>query len=156
MLRFILLVAIFLTYQTESFKAIVIGVTDGDTIVVLTNENKQVKIRLEGIDCPESKQEFGYKAKQATSDLCFEKEVTIEKTGEDLYGRTLAYVYVGELCINKVLLRLGMAWHFKKYNKDPELSMIEVEARQNRIGLWSQSSPMAPWEWRKGITPLKN
>lgn len=63
------------------------------------------------IDYPEYKQDFGYKAKQATSDLCFGKEVRIEKSGEDQYGRILAFVYVGEICVNKELLRLGMAWH---------------------------------------------
>ena len=95
--------------STSSFTALVVGVTDGDTIVVLTSDKKQIKIRLEGIDCPEFKQDFGYKAKQATSSLCFNKEVMIEKSGEDQYGRTLAFVYVGDICTNKELLKLGMA-----------------------------------------------
>ena len=72
-LTYALILSFLLT--TSSFTAIVVGVTDGDTIVVLTNDKKQIKIRLEGIDCPKYKQDFGYKAKQATSDLCFGKEV---------------------------------------------------------------------------------
>lgn len=92
-----------------SFTGKVVKVNDGDSIVVLTKDKKQVKIRLEGIDCPESNQDFGSKAKQATADLCFGKEVTIVKSGEDRYGRTLAFVLVGAINVNKELLRQGMA-----------------------------------------------
>jgi len=70
-LTFALILSILLS--TSSFTALVVRVTDGDTIVVLTNDKKQIKIRLEGIDCPEYKQDFGYKAKQATSNLCLVK-----------------------------------------------------------------------------------
>jgi endonuclease YncB( thermonuclease family) len=95
------------------------------------------------------KQDFGTKAKQATSDLCFGKQVSIHKSGVDRYGRTLAYVYVGDTCINKELLKLGMAWHFKRYNGDQELAQLEILAREKKVGLWSQQDPIAPWEWRK-------
>jgi micrococcal nuclease len=137
-----------LLVSADTFKAKVIGVTDGDTIVVLTENNQQIKIRLEGIDCPESHQDFGYRSKQATVELCFGKDVTVQKSGEDRYGRTLAYVFVGDLCVNKELLRLGMAWHYKQYNKDQELAKLETEAREKKIGLWSQPNPTAPWDFR--------
>ena len=110
---------------SSSFTARVVRVIDGDTIVVLTENHEQIKIRLEVIDCPEMKQDFGYRAKQATSDLCFNKKVRIEKSGIDQYGRTLAFVYVDDICVNKELLKLGMAWHYKHYNKDPELAKLE-------------------------------
>ena len=134
--------------SSSTFTGLVIGVTDGDTIVVLTGDKEQIKIRLEGIDCPEYKQDFGYKAKQATSNLCFNKEVRIEKSGVDQYGRTLAFVYVGDICVNKELLKLGMAWHYKHYNKDPELARLEERARAAKIGLWSQPNQVAPWDFR--------
>lgn len=89
--------------STSIFTARVIRVIDGDTIVVLTDEKEQIKIRLEAIDCPESGQDFGTRAKQATSELCFNKSVRIEKFGIDQYGRTLAFVYVGNVCVNKEL-----------------------------------------------------
>jgi endonuclease YncB( thermonuclease family) len=130
------------------FDAKVIGVTDGDTIVVLTEDKLQIKIRLEGIDCPEMKQDFGTRAKQATSELCFGKRVSIYKSGVDRYGRTLAYVYVGDKCINKELLKLGMAWHFKRYNSDMELALLETQAREQKVGLWAQQDPIAPWDFR--------
>jgi micrococcal nuclease len=136
-------------FETGDFNGTVISVTDGDTIVVLKEDKTSVKIRLEGIDCPEAKQDFGTKAKQATSQLCFGKNVTVVKSGEDRYGRTLAMVYVGKLCVNEELIRQGLAWHFKKYNKDPELARLENEARTAKIGLWSMGNAVAPWEFRR-------
>ena len=69
-----------------------IGVTDGDTIEVL-RDHTAIKVRLEGIDCPERGQDFGQKAKQFTSGLVFGKAVEIRPIGEDRYGRTVARVY---------------------------------------------------------------
>lgn len=132
-----------------SFRAKVIGVNSGDSIVVLLDDNTQLRVRLEGIDCPELQQEYGDSAKQATVALCFKKNVRIEKVGEDMYGRTLAFVYVDDLCVNKELLRLGLAWHYADFNNDTTLAQIEREARKNKAGLWKQSNPMAPWEFRR-------
>lgn len=149
MTKLILLISfLFLAIQNEKFTAKVIGVTDGDTIVVLTDEKKQIKIRLEGIDCPESNQDFGTKAKQATVDLCFQKNVRVEQSGTDRYGRMLAFVFVDDVCINKELIKLGMAWHYKQYNKDQELAKLEIEAREKGVGLWSMNDPVAPWDFR--------
>ena len=63
-----------LALATEPFTATVVKVKDGDSLVVL-RDNKQIEIRLEGIDCPELHQAFGQKAKQATSQLAAGKTV---------------------------------------------------------------------------------
>lgn len=133
---------------SDSFKAKVIGVTSGDSIVVLLDDNTQLRVRLEGIDCPELQQEYGDSAKQVTVALCFKKKVRIERLGLDGYGRTLAFVYVDDLCVNKELIRLGLAWHYVEYNNDPELAQLEVDARNNKVGLWKQTDPQAPWDFR--------
>ena len=145
----LLLILFSLLATNESFKAMVIGAYSGDTIVVTLSNNKQLKVRLEGIDCPEIDQEYGDSAKKVTVGLCFKKDVRIEKVGIDTYGRTLAYVYIGDLCLNKELLRLGMAWHYKEYNADPELAKLEDEARNNKVGLWRQDKPQSPWDFRR-------
>jgi micrococcal nuclease len=80
-----------------SFNALVVGISDGDTISVLTEENQRIKIRLSGIDCPELRQDFKQKAKQYTSSLFFGKNVKIEKQGTDRFKRILANVYVGKI-----------------------------------------------------------
>ncbi len=149
MTKLILIISfLFLFISNTTFTAKVIGVTDGDTIVVLTDEKQQIKIRLEGIDCPETKQDFGTKAKQATVDLCFQKTVRVEQSGTDRYGRMLAFVFVDNVCVNNELIKQGMAWHYKQYNKDPELAKLEVEARKNKVGLWSHDDAIAPWDFR--------
>ena len=55
----------------------VVGVADGDTFTMLTEELKQIKIRLHGIDCPEKKQAFGQVAKSFTSKLIFDQVVKV-------------------------------------------------------------------------------
>ncbi len=111
---FLLTPILLILVHFETYNAKVVGVHDDDSITVLTTSNQQIKVRLEGVDCPELKQDYGQKAKQYTSSLCFQKQVRIETTGKDRYGRTLAYVCIGNTCINIELLKAGMAWHFKK------------------------------------------
>lgn len=144
----LILILFALVSVNNSFKAKVIGVTSGDSIVLLLDNNTQLKVRLEGIDCPELQQEYGDSAKLATVVLCFKKRVRVEKVGVDGYGRTLAYVYVDTLCVNKELIRLGLAWHYAEFNDNPELAQLEVDARNNKVGLWKQTDPVSPWDFR--------
>ena len=134
----------------QNIQGKVVGVSDGDTITILTKDNVQIKVRLEGIDCPEKKQAFGQKAKQFTSDMAFGKNVTLKKSGQDRYGRTLGYIILPDnKNLNKEILKAGFAWHFKKYNKDAELANLEIQARKSKRGLWSDPNPIAPWDFRK-------
>jgi micrococcal nuclease len=70
----------------------VVGVRDGDSITVLTDDSRELKVRLEGIDAPELKLAFGNVSKQELSRLVFGKSVRLEEKGKDRYGRTLAHV----------------------------------------------------------------
>lgn len=130
-------------------KAKVIRIVDGDTLEVLFHE-LPVMIRLAHIDCPEKKQAFGTKAKQALSDLCFGQEIEFDFNEKDRNGRYICVIYNSKgINLNKEMIRLGMAWHFKKYSKDNSYAELENEARKNKIGLWQESNPVAPWDWRK-------
>jgi endonuclease YncB( thermonuclease family) len=135
----------------EPYSAKVIGITDGDTLKVLTNQNQQVKIRLSEIDCPERKQPWGNKAKQALSDFTFQKTVTIDPVTKDRYGRTVATVLVDGKNVNKALVQEGHCWVYRKYVQDSEFFDLENEAKANKRGLWglSETERMPPWEWRK-------
>jgi endonuclease YncB( thermonuclease family) len=134
--------------KTISYK--VIGIKDGDTFVVLMNGKEQV-IRLDHIDCPEKKQPFGTKAKLFASDLCFGEFVYLKhKNKYDRYKRLLAEVILTDgVNVNQELVRNGLAWHFKKYSKNPYYAALEIKAKNNRVGIWSEPNPMAPWNWRK-------
>ncbi|WP_207420525.1 thermonuclease family protein [Desertivirga brevis] len=128
----------------------VVSIADGDTFTILTNNKKQVKIRLYGVDCPEKKQDFGTKAQQFTSKLCFGKTVIVQVKNNDRYGRKIAIVNLPDgKILNKELLIAGMAWHYKQYDKSREYAELELKARGKRVGIWSSTKPVAPWEFRK-------
>ena len=132
----------------EPFAARVVGVSDGDTITVLAGTT-QVKIRLNGIDCPEKGQPFGARAKQLTSELAFGKSVTVRPSGADRYGRTLGDVLLPDgRVLNHELVAAGMAWHYTRYSKDETLARLERQARAAGLGIWSEARPVAPWEFR--------
>lgn len=132
----------------ETFTGKVISVADADTISVL-KDKRPVRIRLEGIDAPESGQEHGNKAKQALSKMIHGEIVKIEVTGTDRYQRLLAVVRFHGDSINEQLVKDGWAWHFKEYNSDPTLARLEVEARKAKVGLWAHANPIPPWEYRE-------
>ena len=133
----------------ESFTGRVVKVMDGDTVEVLV-ERTPVKVRLQGIDSPESHQAFGQKAKQYALELMAGKDVRVEVQGQDRYGRTLGEVFLSDgHSANQMLVGAGYAWWYRKYSQDRRLGTLEAEARAARRGLWVDPSPVPPWEWRK-------
>lgn len=126
----------------------VVGVHDGDSITVLAAGNLQLKVRLEGIDAPELKQPFSTQSKQALSGLVFGKTVNLLVTGKDRYKRTLAVVMIDGLNVNREMVLRGFAWHFVRYSKDAALLAAQKEAKALKRGLWANSSPVPPWDWR--------
>jgi endonuclease YncB( thermonuclease family) len=80
--------------QEPNIHARCIGVTDGDTVKVLTADQRLLRIRLAWIDAPEMGQAFGYRAKQAMSELVFGKEVELRVHAIDRYGRMVCLVIV--------------------------------------------------------------
>ena len=132
----------------ERFAGRVVGVTDGDTISVM-RDGRSVRVRLEGIDCPERGQDFGQRAKQFTSDMAFGKDAVVEVRDVDRYGRLVARVSVGGEDVSLALVRSGLAWHYTKYSRDPKLAEAEITAKSAQLGLWSRSAPTPPWEFRQ-------
>jgi endonuclease YncB( thermonuclease family) len=134
----------------------VIAISDGDTITIL-HGTTQTTIRLHGIDCPEGGQAFGKKAKQFTSALCFGKTVRIKPTDKDHYDRTVAIVYLEDgRELNREILAAGMGWHYVKYSSDASYAAAEMQARNERKGLWSDVKAIPPGEYRarqRGATP---
>lgn len=133
-----------------SFTGKVVKVSDGDTIQVMHGGHAE-KIRLAGIDCPENKQAFGQAAKRFTLDLAAQKIVTVKMETTDRYGRTVGEVILPDgRSLNRELVRAGYAWWYRKYSSDATLGLLESEAQAARRGLWADSSPVPPWDWRHG------
>jgi len=132
----------------ETYTGKCVGVHDGDTISAM-KAGSAVKIRLEGIDCPELGQDFGTRAKQFTSAMVFGKDVQVKEYNLDMYSRMVARIYVDGKDLSLELIKGGLAWHYKRYSSDPTLAEAEEQARKARRGLWSMPSPVPPWEYRK-------
>ena len=91
----------------------------------------------------------------------FDKEVIVEGKKIDRYERTLGRVLVCEedtcqqvIDANLEQIKDGLAWHFKKYEKEQPIeereqyATAEGEAREKGVGLWSDTQPTPPWEFR--------
>jgi endonuclease YncB( thermonuclease family) len=130
----------------------VVGVSDGDTLTLLTAEKQQVKVRLAEIDTPEKAQPYGQKARQALADLAFQKQAVLSVQDRDRYGRTVARVSVDGVDVNRKLVETGAAWVYRQYSRDPSLLQVEAEAKAAKRGLWAlpEAERMPPWEWRRG------
>ena len=145
------------------FTATLGKIIDGDTIDVLNDANETIRIRLNGIDCPERGQPFGDTATEFVRDTIGQASVRIVPKELDRYGRTVADVYFTggalgmngsdrappDLWLNQELVQAGLAWHYKRYSDDTRLAESELIARERVGGLWSIShGAIAPWEWR--------
>lgn len=132
----------------EEFSAKVIAVVDGDTVLILRG-NKQIKVRLAGIDAPEKVQAFGEESKQSLAELVLNKEVRVHSQAVDDYGRLVAQIKVNELNVNYEQVQRGMAWAYSRSNRSNALLVLQNGAMEAKRGLWAQTDPMPPKEWRK-------
>jgi endonuclease YncB( thermonuclease family) len=141
--------------SAETVSGRVVSIADGDTVTVLDSSNTQWKIRLMGIDAPEKRMPFGQKSKEHLSDLVFNKQVTVDYSKQDRYGRTVGKIIVNGIDANLEQVKDGMAWHYEQYQKeqspDERESYAEAEeqAMAGRKGLWVDAEPTPPWDWRK-------
>ena len=127
----------------------VVRISDGDTFTGLDSQNRQVKIRLHGIDAPEKAQAFGTVSRKALGDLIEGKVVEVQQVDKDRYGRVVANVHVGGVHVNRELVAKGLAWRYVQYDKKGEFTQVEQAAKTARKGLWADANPVPPWEWRK-------
>lgn len=139
-----------ITHASEVIVGRVVKVSDGDTITVLTASKDQVKVRLHGIDAPESKQAFGEKSRLALAELVAGRDATVTVETKDRYGRVVGRVVVDKTDANLAQVKAGMAWWYRAYaRKDTALRDAEIAARDAKLGLWIDPNPTPPWDWRK-------
>lgn len=142
--------SIFSNYCQTTLTAKVIGIKDGDTVVVLDSLKYQTTLRLAEVDCPEKSQPFGTKAKQFTSDQIYLKTIKYVVTDIDRYGRSIAKIYYDDnKYLSAEIIKYGLGWHYKRYSTSKELANFENSARLHKLGLWYDKNPVAPWDWRR-------
>ena len=137
-----------LNVQAETFDAKVIAVLDGDTVLVLRDQQK-TKVRLVNIDAPEKQQPFGKRSRRALCQLVCKREVQVETQAVDQYERLLATLYVDGINVNREQVRRGMAWEYSHYHADKAYLALQSEAQQAKSGLWNDANPQPPWLWRR-------
>ncbi len=155
----VLLACLCLPVIAATYTARVVGISDGDTLTVLDAANTQHKIRLAGIDAPEKQQPWGQRSRRALADRVYDRMVEIEVGKKDRYGREVGKVLLGGEDINLELVRLGLAWHYKAYEREQSpqdrlaYARAEQQARDRRQGLWRDAAAVPPWEFRKAGRP---
>lgn len=135
------------------------AVYDGDTVLLTTREESRLKVRLYGIDAPETKkpdragQPFGAISKRTLMYKIMGRQVTAEIVDIDQYKRAVAVIRYAGRDINREMVAEGMAWAYRQYLQGAYASEYigaENMARSRRAGLWRESNPQPPWEFRKG------
>lgn len=127
----------------------VVSIADGDTLTVLDTSNVEHRIRLAQIDAPEKNQPWGDRSKQSLVIFAAGKKVHVELSGIDQYGRPIGSVFVQNKNAAVHQLKSGMAWVYEQYAIDESLYDIQEAARADKVGLWQDANPVAPWLWRK-------
>lgn len=133
------------------FNATVTKIIDGDTFEISTLGRKKT-IRLWGVDTPEWDQPFSNKAKKFLINTLLRQQLIVQPRYYDKFGRLIATVFLKNYNFNQLLVEKGFAWvHIYYCNEEICLlwRRLEKNARENRIGLWSQSHPVPPWQWKK-------
>lgn len=151
--------------QAATLSGTVIKVHDGDTITLLAGKQRY-KIRLLGIDAPEQDQTFGAHAKKQLSQLLMGKWVSVNWQHRDTYQRIVGQIWMADpICktqscalkmdANLQQISTGSAWWYRYYANQQHpadaalYQQAEKQARLNRLGLWSQTNPTPPWQWRR-------
>jgi endonuclease YncB( thermonuclease family) len=148
-------------------EGIVKKVADGDTVSAVTNGGTNLKVRLWGIDAPETAkvnrrtgvvskpgQPFGEEAYRGLERKVLGKRVKVVIMDVDRYSRLVAILQLDNTDINGEMVSEGYAWAYREYLHGPyasEYIEAENEARAKKLGLWHQANPLPPWEFRKRL-----
>ena len=151
----VFLLLLCLSACSDDLQGKVIRIADGDTITILDKTNAQQIIRLQGIDAPEKGQAYGNVSRQHLVTLIAGKNVRVAWKSRDRYQRILGTVYLNEKDMNLEMLKVGLAWHYKKYDSNPVYAKAEADARSNKLGLWRDPNPINPDRFRKVKTAKK-
>ena len=138
------------SFSVAQTSAKVIGIKDGDTILILLENKTQKTLRLAEVDCPESGQPFGKNAKDFTSSQVFGKIISFVETDQDRYGRTIAKVYYDNgKYLSKEIIKNGLGWFYFKYSNNKELEKLHYDAKEKKLGLLQDIKAISPYEWRQ-------
>ncbi len=150
--------------QAATIEGRVTRVSGGDTITVVNRDRQSIHIRIHGIDAPEKTQGFGESAAVNLARLVAGKEITAECYKVDKHKRQVCKVWAPPqycatcgktLDVGHAQVVAGWAWWHRPYANEQSAEdrgryeSAEQEAKARKIGLWSDTTPIAPWDFRK-------
>lgn len=136
--------------DARSVIGVVTYVSDGDTIWVKpSGGGEALDVRIQGIDAPESCQDYGHISQQALSQHVLHKTVTLTTKARDKYGRVIANVRLGDQDVAAWMVHGGHAWSYHFHRNAGPYAKEEIAARQAGRGLWGNGSAVEPREFRK-------
>ena len=128
----------------------VFRVFDGDSFLARVR-GQTLRIRIAGVDAPETGQPHGPESKVVLEKMLGGKRVEIDTVGPETGGYRPARVNWQDYDIAEELVRAGAAWAIPgDAGVSKDLEALELEAREQRRGLWSGGAPEPPWNWRAG------
>jgi endonuclease YncB( thermonuclease family) len=146
--------------QARTIEGTVKSVYDGDTLLLVTRDASRLKVRLYGIDAPETPkpdkpgQPFGEEARRALMSKVMGRRVSADVIETDQYRRLVAVIRYAGRDINREMVAEGMAWAYRHYLQGAYASEYigaESRARSRREGLWRDANPQPPWEFRQAL-----
>ena len=132
--------------------------SDGDSFELVDAKDRKLRVRLYGVDAPEGRQSYGSKSRSHLMKLMQGQKLLVRTMYKDNYQRTVAIVYISrngkadELSINQRQVQAGMAWVYDFYCTSSVCNTWKLEeamAQKQKLGLWSDSNPVPPWQWRR-------
>ncbi|WP_315126519.1 thermonuclease family protein [Comamonas antarctica] len=130
----------------------VIGIHDGDSLLARCGppgDMRERELRVHGIDAPERYQSFSDTSRSSLAALCLNVPAHIRPIETDRYGRSIAQVECRGRDVARHQVTRGMAWVYTRYaDTRPDLPPLQAQARKSHAGLWADSDPVPPWQWR--------
>lgn len=137
-----------------TFKGVVVGVEDGDTLTVRRNKAR-FTMNVAAVDAPELDQPYGQEAKRLATALVRNQVVIIRAYSGARQGRMIGEVWFKDKRnLGKELVKAGMAWVKRGAVVTAELNLLEDNAKKVKRGLWASQDPVPPWDWRQGRRPI--
>lgn len=143
------------TALSATLEASRVRVIDGDTLEVIPKNRQSERIRLLGIDAPESSQVYGKEATKTLEKCVASGKVKIQYRERDKYSRILGKVWSNGVDCNLYQVKIGSAWHYKYFqNQQPPAdrtvySKAEDDAKRSKLGLWAYPNAMNPYDYRQ-------
>ncbi len=133
--------------------ATIVRVIDGDTLII-SQDKKNIRVRLYGIDTPEIKQDYGECASAFLKELLpVGSTIFLDIITVDFYKRSVAIVKLQDKRIlQEILLQSGNAWLYKKYCSAQMRNAwqpLEDHAQKNKLGIFADPNAEPPWNWRR-------